>query len=160
MVTKTVLFVAICGISATAPTLAQDGARIFQYSPVARLVEEGQYRAEVLRREVASGTEDRAWSNSSLHESAADAIAAACATLRENFDDSFSCPQRSRDAKAGETVKKPAAVVTQKSRPPKDNGPNTPPANSLVTTPKAVAAASKPSSSDWARDFWANQSRW
>jgi hypothetical protein len=34
MVTRTVLVVAICGIGATVPTLAQDGAKIFQYSPI------------------------------------------------------------------------------------------------------------------------------
>jgi hypothetical protein len=40
-------FVAVCGIGASVPTLAQDEARIFQWSPIARLVGEGQYRAEV-----------------------------------------------------------------------------------------------------------------
>ena len=160
MLTKTVLVVAVCGIGATVPTLAQDEARIFQYSPIARFVGEGQYRAEVWRRENASGKEERAWSNSDLHGSSTEALAAACAKLRENFDDSFSCTQASRDAKAGETVKKPSAVVTQKSRQPKANGPKTPSANSPVPAPKAVAAASIPRSNNWAKEFWANQSRW
>jgi len=159
MLTKTVLVVAVCGIGATVPTLAQDEARIFQYSPIARFVGEGQYRAEVWRRENASGKEERAWSNSDLHGSSTEALAAACAKLRENFDDSFSCTQASRDAKAGETVKEPGTVVTEESRPPKENRSKAPPANSPVPAPKSAAAAS-PGSSDWGKEFWAHQSRW
>src|SRR5262249_55844833 len=86
------------------------------------------------------------------------------------FDDSFSCTQASRDAKAAETVKE--------TRPPKENGSKTPPANSPVPAPKAAAAASDPGSnhwvkvakelwaaasqprSNWGKEFWANQSRW
>src|SRR5215471_6213837 len=100
MLTKAVLVIAVCGIGATVPTLADDEARIFRYSSIARLVGEGQYRAEVWRREIASGKEEAAWSNSDLHGSAAEALAAACAKLRENFDVSFACIQTSRDAKA------------------------------------------------------------
>src|SRR5262249_33672853 len=136
MLTRTVLVVAVCGIGASVPTLAQDETRIFRYSPIARLVGEGQYRAEVWRRENASSKEEREWSNSDLHGSWAEALAAACAKLRENFDDSFSCTQTSRDAKAGETVKE--------TRPPKENGSKTPPENSPVPAPKAAAAASHP----------------
>jgi hypothetical protein len=152
MLTKTVLVVAVCGIGASVPGLAQDETRNFQYSPIARLVEAGQYRAEVWRRENASGKEEPAWSNSDLHGSPAEALAAACAKLRENFDDSFSCIQTSRDAKAGKTA-------TQ-SRLPKENESKTPPANSPVPAPKAVAAAAKPGANNWAKEFWANHSRW
>ena len=74
MFTKTALVVAVFGIGATGPTLAQDGARSFQYSPIARLVGEGQYRAEVWREENASGKEERAWNNSELHGSSAEAL--------------------------------------------------------------------------------------
>ena len=153
MFTKTALVVAVCGIGATGPILAQDDARIFQFSPIARLVGEGQYRAEVWRRENASGKEEPAWSNSDVHGSPAEALAAACAKLRENFDDSFSCIQTSRDAKAGETVKRPGTV---ESGPPKEK---TSPANSRVPEPKTVAAV-KPGSNNWAKEFWTNQSRW
>jgi hypothetical protein len=159
MFMKTAFVVAVCGIGATGPTLAQDDARIFQYSPIARFVAEGQYRAEVWRRETASGTEERAWSSSDLHGNSAVAMAAACATLRRDFDDTFSCTQTSRDAKAGETVKEPA-VVTGELRLPIKNGSKTPPANSPVPAPKAVAAASKRGSNNWAKEFWANQSKW
>jgi len=160
MFTKTALVVAVCGIGATGPILAQDDARIFQFSPIARLVGEGQYRAEVWRRENASGKEERAWSSSGLHGSSAEAMAAACATLHENFDDSFPCTQPSRHAKAGATVKETGSVVTEKLRPPTENGSKTPPANSPVSAPKAVVAASKLGSNNWAKEFWANQSRW
>jgi len=159
MFTKTVLAVAVCCIGAMGSTLAQDEARIFQYSPVARLVAEGQYRAEVWRRENATGTEECAWSSSDLHGSSAVAMAAACATLRRDFDESFSCSRTSRDAKAPEIVKEPGTVVTEESRPPKKSGSTTPPANSPVPAPKAVAAASKLGSNNWAKKFWANQSR-
>ena len=170
MLTKTVL-IALCGIGASVPTLAQDETRIFQYSPIARLVGEGQYRAEVWRLENASGKEERAWSDPKLHGSSAEAMAAACATLRENY--SFSCTQASRDAKAGKVVKVPSTGVAEAS------GPQTPPANAPVPPPKADAAASQPGSnnwamefwlnvvaaasqpgSNWAKEFWANQSRW
>jgi hypothetical protein len=163
MLTKVVLVVALCG--ATVTTLAQDETRIFQYSPVARLVGEGQYRAEVWRRENSSGMEERAWGDSELHGSSAEAMAAACATLRKNYDDSFSCAQTWRDAEAGETVKAP--------RPPKENEP---PANSPVPAAKAVAAPYDPGyknwvkqlwaaafnsgSTNWAKEFWVHQSRW
>src|SRR6516225_5450156 len=150
MLTKTALVVALCGIGASVPSLAQDETKIFQYSPIARL-EAGQYRAEVWRREIASGKEEAAWSNSDLHGSAAEALAAACAKLRENFDASFACIQTSRDANADKTV--------TESRPPPENGSKTPPAMSPVPAPKAVAATSQPAS-NWAKEFWTNQSRW
>ena len=148
--TKTVLVVAVCGIGATARTLAQDETRIFQYWPIAQLVGEGLYRAEVWRRENASGKEDIAWTDPDLHGSSAEAMAAACATLLENY--AFSCTQTSTDAKPG--------LATIESGPPKKNGSKTPPANSPIPAPKAVSAASKPGSNDWAKGFWADQSRW
>jgi len=174
MLTKTVLVVAVCFIGATVSTLAQDEARIFQYSPIARLVREGQYRAEVWRRENASGKEELAWSSSNLHGSSEQAIAAACTTLRETF--ASSCTQTLHNAKAVETVREPRSVVTDKSTPPS----MTLPANTSMPAPKEVAAASNPPGStnwakefwakvaaaasqpgsNWAKEFWTNQSRW
>jgi len=148
MLPKTVLVVAVCGIVATVPTLANDEARIFQYSSIARLVGEGQYRAEVWRREIAGGKEEPAWSSSDLHGSSEQAISAACTTMRENF--ASSCTPTSHNAKARETVKAPASVVTEKSSLP----PKAPPANSHPPPPPAVAAASNPGPSSWARRFW------
>ena len=169
MLTKMVLVVAVCGIGASVPSLAQDETRIFEYSPIARLVGAGQYHAEVWRRENKSGKEKAAWSNAELHGSPAEALAAACAKLREKFDVSFSCIQTSRDANADKTV--------TESRPPPVNGSKTPPAMSPVPAPNAVAATSQPASnwaalvkevwaaasqpgSNWAKEFWTNQSRW
>ena len=150
MLTKTVLVVAICSIGAIVPALAQEEARIFQYSPIAQLVGEGQYRAEVWRRENASGKEERAWSDSDLYASSADAMAAACATLRENY--AYSCTQKSRDAKASETVRGPGIA-------PQVKGLKTLRANSPASAPRAVSAAVIPGSNDWDRKFWDNQSR-
>src|SRR5215468_7028891 len=111
MLTKTVLVVAVCGIGATVPTLAQDEARIFHYSAIARLVGEGQYRAEIWRRENASGNEERAWSSPELLRSSQEAMAAACTTLREDY--AYSCTLTSRAANAGETVKGPGTAATK-----------------------------------------------
>ena len=153
MLTKTVLVVAVCGIGATVPILAQDEARIFQYSAIARLVGEGQYRAEVWRRESASDNEERAWSSSDLNGSSAQAIAAACTTLRESF--ASSCTQTSPHANAGETVKEPGSVVIEKSRAPS----KAPPVNSPLPPAKEVAAASNPRSTNWAKEFWINSTQ-
>src|SRR5215510_354940 len=167
MLTKIAFVVAICGAGAIVPTLAQDEVRIFQYSPVAQLVGEGQFRAEVWRRENASGKEERAWSGSDLHGSSEEAIAAACAILRENF--AFSCSLTSRDAKAGEPakasepVKASATVVTKVSKPPKEKAAKAPPAPPAapLPAPKAISAASKPgpNPNHWDNDLWSNQSR-
>jgi len=135
---KTIFVVAVCGIGATVPSFAQDEARIFSYRPMVQLVRDGQYRAEVWKRENASGKEELAWSNSDLHASAARALAAACATLRETFvDDSSSCSQTSRDAKAGEK----GPWVTEKSG---------------VTNVKRLANSRVPrnGSNDWETKFW------
>jgi hypothetical protein len=172
--TRTVFVAAICGVGAIVPALAQDEARIFQYSPVAQLVGEGQYRAEVWRRENASGEEERAWSGSELHASKDEAIAAACVTLRENF--AFSCTQTPRDAKAGGAVKTSATVITKDSKPPKEKAAKAPPAlpasaPKALSAPKAISAPnaisppskaiaiSKPGPQHWDDDFWSNQSR-
>src|SRR5262249_30992514 len=114
MLTRTFLVVAVCGIGASVPTLAQDETRIFQYSPIARLVGEGQYRAEVWKRENASGRENLGWSTSDVQGRPAEVWAAPCENPREYFDVFFPCTQAPRAAKAGETVKK--------TRPPQENG--------------------------------------
>jgi hypothetical protein len=136
---KTILVVAACGIGATVPSFAHDEARIFSYRPMAQLVRDGQYRAEVWKRENASGKEELAWSNSDLHASWGQALAAACATLRENFlDDSSACSQTSRDAKAGEK----GPLVTEKSG---------------VTNVKRLENSTDPArngSNDWETKFW------
>jgi len=147
MLTQTVLVIAVCGVDATVPTSA-DEARIFQYSSIARLVGEGQYRAEVWRREYASDKEERAWSSSDLHGSSEQAIAAACTTLRERF--ASSCTQTSRNGKASETVREPGPVVTEKSGLPS----KAPTANPPILALKEVAAASNPGSTNWAKEFW------
>jgi hypothetical protein len=168
MLTKTVLVVVVCGIGATLPSLADDEARIFQYSPIARLEGEGQYRAEVWRRETASDREERAWSSSDLHGSSEQAIAAACTTLRENF--AASCARSSQNAKAGETVEgqtvegqtvagqsvsEPGSVVTRKSSLPT----KAPPQTLAIPAPKEVAAAPNPGPTNWAKKFWVNSSQ-
>jgi hypothetical protein len=152
MLTKTVLVVAVCGIGATVPTLAHDEARIFQYSSIARLVGEGQYRAEVWRREDASDKEERAWSSSDLHTSSEQAIAAACTALRKSF--ASSCPQIMRSVNAGEIVREPRSPVTEKSSLPS----KAPPANSPASALKEVAAV-HPGPTNWAKKFWVSSTQ-
>jgi hypothetical protein len=167
MLTKMVLVVVVGGIGATVPTLAHDDVRIFQYSPIARLEGEGQYRAEVWRRETASDKEERAWSSSDLHGSSEQAIAAACTTLRESF--ASPCTQTSHNAKpgktAGEAESERGSVFTQKIILPS----KAPPANAAIPAPKEVAAAASPAPThwpptnwaptNWAKKFWANSSQ-
>jgi len=155
--TKTVFIVAVCSIAASVPAWAQDEARIFQYSPIAQLVGEGQYRAEIWRRENASGEEERAWSSPELLANSVEAMAAACAALRETY--AYSCAQASRAAKAGETVKGPGTAVIKGSKPAKDKVSKAPPTNSPVPVPKAASAASKSGSNNWEEEFWTKQSR-
>ncbi len=203
MLTNKVLVVAMCGIGAIAPALAEDQPTPFQYSPVARLLSNGQYRAEIWRRDVANGQEDRAWSNFELHASSAKAMDEACTTLRKYFDGSFSCAQISSDLKAAEIAKEPAAVSSPKNeiKAPRERAPVPEPkaitGNNktghppIVAVPKTATGATRrgvpmakmagapewkrwvgqakrlvwapaaaSSSSNWGRDFWANQSRW
>ena len=181
MLTKTVFFVAMCSVGAIVPALAQDEGRIFQYSPVAQLVGEGQYRAEVWRRENASGKEERAWSSPDLIGSSEEAITAACVVLRENF--AFTCSQTSRNAKAAEPVKASATVVSKDSKPPLAKAAKAHPAAlpvpaakaisaptamsapkaisapKPISAPNAFSAATKPNPDHKDNDFWSNLSR-
>ena len=44
----------LCGLGLSVPALAQQADSTFEYSPVARLLQNGQYRAEVWRRDVSA----------------------------------------------------------------------------------------------------------
>ena len=80
-----------CGLAWTAPAIAEDGATAFEYSAVARLVQGGQFQAEVWRRDVATDSNDVAWTDTELSPTAAKAIGEACAALQKNFDPNISC---------------------------------------------------------------------
>ena len=79
---STISLVLTCGLAWTAPAFAEEGAAGFEYSPVARLVQGGQFRAEVWRRDVATDSSEIAWSDSELSPTAAKAIGEACAAPR------------------------------------------------------------------------------
>ena len=80
-----------CGLAWTVPALAEEGAAAFEYSAVARLVQGGQFQAEVWRRDVATDSSDVAWTDTELSPTAAKAIGEACAALQKNFDPNISC---------------------------------------------------------------------
>ena len=44
----------LCGLGLSVPALAQQAGSDFEYSPLARLLQNGQYRAEVWRRDVSA----------------------------------------------------------------------------------------------------------
>jgi hypothetical protein len=79
------------GLALAMPTLAQEQASAFEYSPVVRLVRSGQFQAEVWRRDVRTDRSDLAWSNREIYPTTAAAMVEACTSLRKNFDAAFSC---------------------------------------------------------------------
>src|SRR4030095_16569424 len=90
LISKTLLLVA-SSLRLTTPTLAQEQAAAFEYSPVVRLMRSGQFQAEVWRRDVRTDNSDLAWSNREIYPTAAAAVIEACTSLRKNFDVTFSC---------------------------------------------------------------------
>src|SRR6185312_8037223 len=90
LISKTLLLMA-SSLALTTPALAQEQAAAFEYSPVVRLMRSGQFQAEVWRRDVRTDRSDSAWSNGELYTTAAAAMIEACASLRKNFDVTFSC---------------------------------------------------------------------
>jgi len=145
---KRVIVVAVCGIGGLAPALAQDPPR-FQYSPVARHLSDGRYRAEVWRRDLAKGQEELAWSNYEPHASPAKAMDDACTSLRKHFDASVACAQMSPDHKAAENAKEapvsdpPAAAMTPKSARPRDGETKAPRASASVPEPNSIPTSKK-----------------
>ena len=146
---STIGLVLTCGLAWTAPAFAEEGA--FDYSPVARLVQGGQFRAEVWRRDVATDSSEIAWSDSELSPTAAKAIGEACAALQKDFDPGFSCSiQQGSAAEAA----KPKVVTKALAAP-------LPPHKVKLLHPPQVAAepAVVIDKSSWAKDFWKTQEK-
>jgi hypothetical protein len=135
-----------CGLAWAAPAIAEEGGTAFEYSPIARLVQGGQYRAEVWRREVATDSSDVAWSDSELSPSAAKAIGEACVALQKNFDPDFACSVH--QGTASEAVK-PKVVTKALAAPP-------PAHKAKMVHPPRVAAQPAVASDKgiWAKEFW------
>jgi hypothetical protein len=92
MLANKLLVLAVCGMGVIDPVMAEDQPAGAQYSPVARLLRNGQYRAEVWRRND-KGQDEFVGTNYKPHASAAEAMDDACLSLRKHFDPSFSCAQ-------------------------------------------------------------------
>src|SRR5262245_6366662 len=116
---RVLLLVGLCGVAVITPASAQNLTAPFQYSPVTRLMNGGQYRAEVWRRNVATGAEELAWNNSALHSTATMAMVEACTSLQKYFDGSFSCPRA-----ASQEPITPAPVARAKATPGKTPAPD------------------------------------
>src|SRR6476469_3778017 len=99
LISKTVLLMA-GSLALTTPTLAQEQAAAFEYSPVVRLTRSGEFQAEVWRRDVRTDHCDLAWSNGGIYPTAAAAMIEACTSLRKNFDVTFSCSRAAPQAAA------------------------------------------------------------
>jgi len=141
-----------CGLAWTAPALAEDGAAAFEYSPVARLVQGGQFQAEVWRRDVATDSSEVAWSDSELSATAAKAIGEACAALQKNFDPGFSCA--AHQAAVAEAAK--PKVLTKALA-----GPLPQQKAKLAHPPRVVAEPAVTSDKGTsAKEFWKNQEKY
>jgi hypothetical protein len=159
-----------CGLAGATPALAQDGSTEFEYSPVARLVHAGQFRAEVWRREIVTDRSDLAWSDTELSPTAAKAAAEACAALQRNFDPNFSCAPAPHQESVSEAAKPQVvskalaspAIVHNAHKVDHEHNKVKVVAKVPVYPPPAteeppVAASEK---GTWLRDFWKNQDRY
>jgi hypothetical protein len=164
---RVLLLVALCGVAAITPAFAQNLAAPFQYSPMTRLMNSGKYRAEVWRRNVATGAEELVWSNSVLHSTATMAIVEACTSLQKYFDVSFSCSRT-----ASQEPISPEPVAQAKATPAKSPAPDGHPNARVTAAPKMTTVerriaperrlVSSPSGdyTPSTREFWADRERW
>jgi hypothetical protein len=145
------------GVGLPVPALAQQVDAAFEYSPVARMLPNGQFRAEVWRRDIAADRSEVAWSDAEPVTTSALAIAEACASLKQNFDPAFQCPRIATPPPQLRAAVKPSAFgvppVPVKTAPPPapDHKPavaNTPPRPSTPAPPPMVGGNA------WVKDFW------
>ena len=101
MLANKLLVLAVCGMGIIEPVMAEDQPAGAQYSLVARRFSNGQYQAEVWRRDD-KGQDEFVGTNYKPHVSAANAMDDACLLLRKYFDPSFSCSQMPADQKTAE----------------------------------------------------------
>ena len=153
LISKTLLLMA-SSLALTTPTLAQDQATAFEYSPVVRLTRSGQFQAEVWRRDVRTDHSGSAWSNGENYPTAAAAMIEACASLRKNFDVTFSCSRAAPQGVAGAAATLSDTAGAMKSAVPavERNG-------TLMKRPVGPERVTSDASGAWLKDFWKNQER-
>jgi hypothetical protein len=98
MVISKIALALTCGIASTTSTLVHAHSADFEYWPVARYLRSGQFQAEVWRHDLRNDNRDLAWSNQESFATPAMAMAAACTSVQNNFDASFSCSRLAQQA--------------------------------------------------------------
>ena len=153
LISKTLPLMA-SSLALTTPTLAQDQATAFEYSPVVRLTRSGQFQAEVWRRDVRTDHTGSAWSNGENYPTAAAAMIEACASLRKNFDVTFSCSREMPQGTAAAATTLSDTAGAMKSAVPAVERKGT-----LVKKPVGPERVTSDASGAWLKDFWKNQER-
>src|SRR5215510_11963991 len=98
MLIAKIVLATTCGAALATSTVAQEQSATFEYWPVARHLRSGQFQAEVWRHDVRNDARDLAWSNQEAFTTPAIAMAAACTSVQNNFDASFSCSRVAHQA--------------------------------------------------------------
>jgi len=154
MLISKIVLAMTCGIALTTPTLAHEQSGGFEYWPVARHLRSGQFQAEVWRHDVRNDARDLAWSNQEAFTTPAIAMAAACTSVQNNFDASFSCSRvayqaitnNGAAANAGSGVaEKKVALTAGESKGSAAREPIHPLAREPVYSSESRA---------WLKDFW------
>ena len=135
------LSVMLWGLALITPALAQDQRAQSAYSASAQLMNDGQYRAEVWRRDGATGRNELAWNNAATHATMTKAMDEACTALKQFYDPTASCTRAARDGAAQDrqverSVEKPAADGQAKAR--------VPDRHTVVAAPKKALAPDRP----------------
>jgi hypothetical protein len=179
MLANKLLVLAVCGMGVIEPVMAEDQSAGAQYSPGVRLLSDGQYRAEVWRRND-KGQEEFVGTNYKPHANAAKAMDDACLSVRKHFEPSFSCPRTPADQQTVVSVPEPEPLTANKKAGDRPVAATTKTGSAPVgrsaaagkaaSVPEAAEAkrgvvpaatmTSNSSSSQWGWDFWANQLRW
>lgn len=147
----------LCGLLA-ASAFAQQQESAFEYSPVARLMHDGSFRAEVWRREIATDRSDLAWSSNEPSPTAAVAASEACRSLQQNFDAGFVCPTAGSAAPQGQLRERASekSVMRAGAAAAAGKDPQASAARKAPTTTNQGAAAGGKAAgmgNAWAKDF-------
>ena len=184
MLANKLLILAACSMGIIEPVIAEDQPAGAQYSPAARRLSNGQYRAEIWRQDD-KGQDVFVGTNYKPHASAAKAMNDACLLLRKYFDPSFACSEIPADQESAEKTtessvsvpdpkpvtanrmegERPVAATTKTGT---DSAGGSAEARKVASAPKAAqakpgAAATMASNfrpSQWGKHFWDNQARW
>ena len=154
MLISKIVLAMTCGIALTTSTLAQGQSADFEYWPVARHLRSGQFQAEVWRHDLRNGYRDLAWSNQEAFATPAIAMAEACTSVRNNFDESFLCSRVAHEVSTNDKTeaKQKSAVAAKKMGVTAPVGKDTvvkDPTHRLIAVPVNTGERHA-----WLKDFW------